>query len=133
MSIRGYRRDPYNPTTSWPWEEDAPPGACVECAGAGVVLDVIDEERMPVTVYCQRCRMFCRSCGQWVVKEGHRCVMDRMNLWLQFFRSALAGASADVWEKPAAVAEYAAQIADAAIDAYRKRESDEVFVKGLKE
>ena len=59
--------------------------------------------------------------------------MDRMNLWLQFFRSALAGASADVWEKPAAVAEYAAQIADAAIDAYRKRESDEVFVKGLKE
>jgi hypothetical protein len=133
MSIRGYRRDPYNPTTSWPWEEDASQGACVECAGAGVVLDVIDEERMPVTVPCSRCQMLCLGCRRWVKREGHRCAMDRMNLWLQFFRSALAGASADILVKPEGVAEYAAQIADAALEAYRKRESGAVLVKGLKE
>jgi hypothetical protein len=56
-ALRGYPRDPYNRLARWPWEEDAPPGTCPECAGAGEVLEQIDEERLPVTVPCRRCRV----------------------------------------------------------------------------
>jgi hypothetical protein len=134
MSIRGYRRDPYNPTTSWPFEEDAPPGACIECAGAGEVLDVIDEERLPVTVPCHRCQVFCKPCGRYVSKEGHRCMTASkvdFQTWLQFFKCTLAGVASDINLQPVAAAEHAAELADAAVPAYLKRLTGEVKVKGL--
>jgi hypothetical protein len=52
-----------------------------------------------------------------------------MDLWLHFFRSALASVSEI--RKPVDAAEHAAEIADAALEAYGKRERGEVSVKGL--
>jgi hypothetical protein len=65
--------------------------------------------------------------------------MDRRDLWLHFFRSALAGVSGDIHLATATIhlaaqprAEFAAQIADAALEAYAKRWGDEAPMKELK-
>jgi hypothetical protein len=134
MSLRGYRRDPYNPTTRWPWEEDPLPGACPECAGAGVVLMDYDEEREPATVACQRCQVFCKPCGRYVSKEGHRCMAApkvSIEQWAQFYKCTLAGVASDTNLQPVPAAEHAAELADAAVASYLKRLTGEVKVKGL--
>jgi hypothetical protein len=111
-------------------EPDPQTGVCPQCGGLGVYPDVIDDEQPEEMVPCWRCRKFCAACGQWVKKEGHRCVMDRMDLWLHFFRSALASVGgAD--RTPVRAAEHAAEIADEALEAYGKRERGEISVKGL--
>lgn len=50
------RGNPFEPTVSWAFAEYAPPGVCPECAGAGVVLEQLDDDRFPEPVFCQRCR-----------------------------------------------------------------------------
>ena len=56
---------------------DLPAGTCVQCGGLGVVPEQIDEERYDVAVPCWRCRMFCKTCKDWVEREGHEHAADR--------------------------------------------------------
>ena len=110
--------------------DPAQTGVCPQCGGLGVYPDVIDDEQPEEMVPCWRCRKFCAACGRWVNKEGHRCVMDRMDLWLHFFRSTLAGVGGDIDLEPVEVADRAARIADAALDEHAKRQHGEVHAKG---
>jgi uncharacterized protein YbaR (Trm112 family) len=47
------------------------PDVCPECEGKGWVLEDIDEERFPVRAYCQRCKLYCTVCRQWVKRKNH--------------------------------------------------------------
>jgi hypothetical protein len=60
----------WHPTVPYPYETYTE-NACPECGGAGQVLEQIDEERLPVPVYCPRCQRYCRECKRWVAKKNH--------------------------------------------------------------
>ena len=47
--------------------------ACPECGGLGFYADMIDSEQPDVMVPCHRCKVYCRSCGRHVPKQGHQC------------------------------------------------------------
>lgn len=68
--LRGLRRNPFHPTVPHPFEEHIE-GLCPECAGAGEVLDQIDDDRFPVPVPCPRCQTYCKECKKWAPKENH--------------------------------------------------------------
>lgn len=53
--------------------DELPPGVCRACGGTGEVAGTIDEERLDEMVACSECQMYCRECGEWALKEGHRC------------------------------------------------------------
>lgn len=50
-----------------------PPGVCPHCGGMGAVFEQIDEERFDVLVPCHHCRMYCKSCKDWVKRDNHTC------------------------------------------------------------
>ena len=52
---------------------DLKPGTCPTCGGLGVVPQQIDDERYDIAVPCDRCKMFRKTCKQWVKREGHTC------------------------------------------------------------
>ena len=50
-----------------------PSDVCVHCDGMGTVMEQIDEERLPVSVPCYWCRVYCKACDRYVPKKGHEC------------------------------------------------------------
>lgn len=48
--------------------------ACTVCGDMGIVLETIDEDRHDVVLPCWACKRFCKACGKWVAKRGHKCV-----------------------------------------------------------
>ena len=55
---------------------DLPKGACPNCGGLGVVAEQIDEERYDVAVPCHYCRMYCKTCKNWVKRANHQCSLE---------------------------------------------------------
>jgi hypothetical protein len=62
-----------DPTIHWPFEVDPTEGTCPQCAGRGVVLEEIDDEKFPVPVPCDRCTTYCLACARRVPRHGHSC------------------------------------------------------------
>ena len=55
-----------------PWPDDDPK-VCGACGGLGSVPETIDEERYDVLVPCEWCQRYCKTCKEYVPKEGHEC------------------------------------------------------------
>jgi hypothetical protein len=68
--LRGLRHNVFHPEVCYPCEEFLV-GACPECAGAGEVLEQLDDDRFPEPVPCQRCQFYCQECKKWAAKKNH--------------------------------------------------------------
>lgn len=61
------------PRTIFEPPDPLPEGACPHCGGTGQRVESIDPELHDVLVPCDFCRMYCKTCKNWVKKTGHIC------------------------------------------------------------